>query len=194
MVLKPFYPKGEGRGQLPMGLVRMLRLYIVKQCLGLPDEGIEDAVYDSQAIRRFIGIDLNVDTARDATTLLKFRRLLETHNLIKMVLDTINSHLAAKGLLLRKGTVADAPIIAAPPSKNKAGECGPDMHQTKKGNEWHCRKSAHIGVNADSGLVQPVVTTAANVHGVTQAHALLHGEATHAFGNAGYTSVTKGTE
>jgi IS5 family transposase len=134
--LEPFYPKGEGRGRPPVGLARMLRMYIVQQCFGLSDEGIEDAVYDSQAIRRFIGIDLNVNTAPDATTLLKFRRLLETHSLTKVVFDTINGHLAAKGLLLKEGTIVDATIIAAPPStKNKTGERDPDMHQTKKGNE-----------------------------------------------------------
>jgi IS5 family transposase len=180
-VLEPFYPKGEGRGRPPIGLVRMLRMYIVQQCFGLSDEGMEDAVYDSQAIRRFIGIDLNVDAAPDATTLLKFRRLLETHNLTKVVFDTINGHLAAKGLLLKEGTIVDATIIAAPPStKNKAGERDPDMHQTKKGNEWHFGMRAHIGVDADSGLVHTVVTTAANVNDVTQAHALLHGEEMHA--------------
>jgi transposase, IS5 family len=99
---------------------------------------MEDAVYDSQAVRRFIGVDLNVDTAPDATTLLKFRRLLETHSLTKVVFDTINGHLAAKGLLLKEGTILDATIIAAPSStKNQAGERDPDMHQAKKGNEWH---------------------------------------------------------
>ena len=193
--LEPFYPKGEGRGRPPIGLARMLRMYIVQQCFGLSDEGMEDAVYDSQAIRRFIGIDLNVDTAPDATTLLKFRRLLETHSLTEVVFDTINGHLAAKGLLLKEGTIVDATIIAAPPStKNKTGERDPDMHQTKKGNEWYFGMKAHIGVDADSGLVHTVVTTAANVNDVTQAHALLHGEETHAFGDAGYTGVTRREE
>jgi IS5 family transposase len=149
---------------------------------------MEDAVYDSQAIRRFIGIDLTVDAAPDATTFLKFRRLLETDSLTKVVFDTINGHLAAKGLLLKEGTIVDATIIAAPPStKNKAGDRDPDMHQTKKGNEWHFVMNAHIGVDADSGLAHTVVTTAANVNDVRQAHALLHGEETHAFGDAGYT-------
>jgi IS5 family transposase len=114
----------------------MLRMYMVQQCFGLSDEGMEDVIYDSQAIRRFIGIDLIVDTAPDATTLLKFRRLLETHSLTKVVFDTINSHLAAKCLLLKEGTIFDAAIIAAPPStKNKAGERNPEMHLGKKGNE-----------------------------------------------------------
>jgi transposase, IS5 family len=173
----------------------MLRMYIVQQCFGLSDEGMEDAVYDSQAIRRFIGIDLNVAVATDATTLLKFRRLLATHHLTKVVFDTINGHLAEKGLLLKEGTIVDATIIAAPPStKNKTGERDPDMHQTKKGNEWHFGMKAHIGVDADSGLAHTVVTTAAHVNDVTQAHALLHGQETHAFGDAGYTGVTKREE
>lgn len=114
----------------------MLRMYIVQQCFGRSDEGMEDAIYDSQAIRRFIGIDLTVDTAPDATTLLKFCRLLETHSLTKVVFDTINSPLATKGLLPKEGTIVDATIIAAPPStKNTAGERDPEMHQAKKGNE-----------------------------------------------------------
>jgi IS5 family transposase len=140
--VEPFYAKGEGRGRPPSGLAPMLRMYIVQQCCGLSDEGMEDAAYNSHAVRRFIGIDLNIDTAPDATTLLKVRRLLETHNLSKVVFDTINGYLTAKGLLLKEGTIVDATIIAAPPStKNKAGERDPDMHQTKKGNEWRVSRT-----------------------------------------------------
>jgi IS5 family transposase len=194
-VLEPHYPKGEGRGRPPIGLARMLCMYVVQQCFGLSDEGMEDAVYDSQAIRRFIGIDLTVDAPPDATTLLKFRRLLETHKLTQVVFNTINAHLAEKGLLLREGTIVDATIIAAPSStKNQSGERDADMHQTKKGKTWHFGMKAHIGVDADSGLVHTVVTTAANTNDVTQAHALLHGEETHVFGDAGYTGVAKRDE
>lgn len=194
-VLMAFYPKGDGRGRPPIGLARMLRMYVVQQCFGLSDEGTEDAIYDSQAIRSFIGIDLAVEAAPDATTLLKFRRLLETHHLTKTVFDTINDHLARKGLLLKEGTIVDASIIAAPPStKNQKGERDPDMHQTKKGNQWHFGLKAHIGVDADSGLVHTVVTTAANVGDVTQAHALLHGEEATVCGDAGYTGVEKREE
>lgn len=114
MVLVPFYSKGEGRGRAPISLVRMLSISIFQQCFGLPDDGTEDAFYNSQAIRRFIGIDLTFDTAPDATTLLKFRRLLEAHSLTKVVFDTVNGHLAAKGLLLKEGTNVDATIIAPP--------------------------------------------------------------------------------
>lgn len=193
--LAPHYPKRDQRGRPPIGLERMLRMYVVQQCFGLSDEGIEDAVYDSQAIRRFIGIDLNREAAPDATTLLKFRRLLETHQLTKTVFDTINLHLSQKGLLMREGSIVDATLIAAPSStKNGSGERDPEMHQTKKGNQWHFGMKAHIGVDAESGLVHTVVATAAHEHDVTQAHALLHGDETDVFADAGYVGVAKREE
>ena len=193
--IEPFYPRGEGRGRPPIGLERMLRMYVAQQCFGLSDEGIEDALYDSQAIRGFVGIDLNREAAPDATTLLKFRRLLESHNLTQRIFAAINAHLASKGLLLKEGTVVDATIIAAPSStKNQSGERDPEMHQTKKGNQWHFGMKAHIGVDADSGITHTLVTTPANVADVTQAHGLLHGEETTAFGDAGYQGVTKREE
>jgi IS5 family transposase len=178
-----------------MGVNRMLRMYIAQQCFGLSDEGIEDAIYDSQAIRGFVGVDLTREAAPDATTLLKFRRLLETHQLTERIFVAINVHLAVKGLMLKEGTVVDATIIAAPSStKNQDGERDPAMHQTKKGNQWHFGMKAHIGADADSGLVHTVVTTAANVSDVTQAHALLHGDETTVFGDAGYQGVEKREE
>jgi IS5 family transposase len=193
--IEPFYPKGEGRGRPPIGMHRMLRMYIAQQCFGLSDEGIEDAIYDSQAIRGFIGIDLNRETAPDATTLLKFRRLLEENNLTERIFTAINTVLAAKGLLLKEGTVVDATIIEAPSStKNKDGTRDSEMHQTKKGNQWHFGMKAHIGVDADSGLTHTLVTTAANVSDITQAHALLHGDETTAFGDAGYQGVERRQE
>ena len=192
--IEPFYPKGE-RGRPPIGLERMLRLYLAQQCLGLSDEGAEDALYDSQAIRRFVGVDLAREAAPDATTLLKFRRLLEAHRLTKSIFDTINRHLAAKGLLLKEGTVVDATLIAAPPSvKNRDQARDPDMHQAKKGNQWHFGMKAHIGADADSGIVHTVVATPANVNDVTQAHALLHGREKDVHGDAGYTGVEKRQE
>jgi len=193
--LEPFYPKGEGRGRPPIGLERMLRMYVAQQCFGLSDEGIEDGIYDSQSIRRFIGIDLARESAPDATTLLKFRRLLETHGLTRTIFETINAHLAKKGLMMREGTIVDATIIAAPPStKNRDKARDPEMHQTKKGNEWHFGMKAHIGVDADSGLVHTLVGTAANVSDVTQAHALLHGDETDVLGDSGYQGVQKREE
>ena len=193
--IAPFYPKGEGRGRPPIGLHRMLRMYIAQQCFGLSDEGIEDALYDSQAIRRFVGIDLARENAPDATTLLKFRRLLETNGLTRKVFEAINAHLAERGLILREGTIVDATFIAAPPStKNKAKARDPEMHQAKKGNNWHFGMKAHIGVDAKSGLVHAVIGTAANVSDVSQTHALVHGEESDVFGDAGYQGVEKRSE
>ena len=193
--IAPFYPKSGGRGRPPIGLERMLRMYVAQQCFGLSDEGIEDALYDSQAIRRFVGIDLGREAAPDATTLLKFRHLLETHLLTESIFNAINAHLAAKGLLMREGTIVDATLIAAPPStKNREGKRDEEMHQTKKGNQWYFGMKAHIGVDAQSGLVHTVVGTAANVSDVTQAQALLHGDETDVFGDAGYQGVEKRAE
>jgi len=194
-VIEPHYPKGDGRGRPPMGVERMLRMYIAQQCFGLSDEGIEDAIYDSQAIRSFVGIDLSREAAPDATTLLKFRRLLEKHQLTERIFATINALLAAKGLILREGTVVDATLIAAPSStKNREGERDPEIHQTKKGNQWHFGMKAHIGVDADTGITHTVVTTAANVADVTQAHALLHGDEKFVIGDAGYQGAAKRAE
>jgi len=191
----PFYPSSGGRGRPPIGLARMLRMYVAQQCFGLSDEGIEDALYDSQAIRRFVGIDLAREAAPDATTLLKFRRLLEAHQLTESIFNAINAHLAEQGLLLREGTIVDATLIAAPPStKNKEHKRDPEMHQSKKGNQWHFGMKAHIGVDAQSGLVHSVIGTAGNVSDITQAQALLHGDETDVFGDAGYQGVEKREE
>jgi IS5 family transposase len=173
----------------------MLRMYVAQQCFNLSDEGMEDALYDSQAIRRFVGIDLSRDTVPDATTLLKFRHLLERHQLTESLFNVINAHLAERGLLLREGTIVDATLIAAPPStKNQTGTRDPEMHQSKKGNQWYFGMKAHIGVDAHSGLVHTVIGTAGNVSDISQAQALLHGEETVAFGDAGYQGVGKRVE
>lgn len=193
--IEPFYPKGGGRGRPPIGLERMLRMYIAQQCFGLSDEGTEDALYDSQALRRFVGINLAREDAPDATTLLKFRRLLETHRLTERIFAAINAHLTERGLILKEGTVVDATIIAAPSStKNRDGQRDPEMHQTKKGNQWHFGMKAHIGADMDSGLVHSLVTTPANAADVTCAHALLHGEERLALGDAGYRGVDQRPE
>ena len=194
-VIAPHYPSGGGPGRPPVGLERILRMYVAQQCFGLSDEATEDALYDSQAIRRFVGIDLNREAAPDATTLLKFRHLLQAHQLTESIFNAINAHLAEKGLLLREGTIVDATLIAAPPStKNMKGKRDAEMHQSKKGNQWHFGMKAHIGVDAQSGLVHTLVGTAANVHDVTQAQALLHGDETDVFGDAGYQGVEKREE
>lgn len=193
--LEPHYPKGGGRGRPPIGLERMLRMYVAQQCFGLADEAMEDAIYDSASIRQFVKVDLGRESAPDATTLLHFRRLLETHGLTKTIFDTINAHLAGKGLMMRQGTIVDATIIAAPSStKNDQGERDPEMHQTKKGNQWYFGMKAHIGVDAASGMVHSVVGTAAHVNDVTQAHRLLHGQKTDVFADAGYQGADKRAE
>lgn len=193
--LEGFYPSGGGRGRPPMGLERMLRMYIAQQCFGLSDEGIEDAIYDSQSIRRFVGIDLAREDAPDATTLLKFRRLLERHGLTRRIFETINAHLADRGLMLREGTIVDATLIAASPStKNRAKKRDPQMHQTKKGNQWYFGMKAHVGADAHSGLVHSVKATAANTADITEAHALLHGEEAEVFADAGYQGADKRKE
>ncbi len=193
-VVEPHYPKGK-RGRPPIGLERMLRVYFVQQWNGLSDEGVEDAITDSQALRAFVGIDLSREAAPDATTVLQFRRLLEQHDLTKKLFDAVNAGLSAAGLMMREGTIADATIIAAPPSvKNEANARDPDMHQTKKGNQWYFGMKAHIGVDAESGLVHTVVGTAANEADVTQTEHLLHGEEKDVFLDAGYVGADKREE
>ena len=190
-VIEPYYPKGE-RGRPPVGLERILRMVLAQQWYHLSDEGVEDAVTDSQSLRDFVGIDLSRESVPDATTVLGFRHLLEQHDLTKVVLDAVNGKLRAAGLLMSEGTIADATIIPAPPSvKNETKARDPEMHQTKKGNQWHFGMKAHIGVDAESGLVHTVVGTAANVADVTQTAEVLHGEEKSVYLDAGYTGVEK---
>ena len=194
-VIEPAYPTSGRVGRQPMGVPKMLRMYLLQQWYGLADEALEDAIYDSQALRDFVGIDLSRESVPDATTLLKFRRLLEAGELTKAMFEEINAHLQQQGLLMRAGTIVDATIIAAPSStKNSSGKRDPEMHQAKKGNQWHFGMKAHIAVDAESGVVHTVVSTAANVSDVTQAGALLHGQETDAFGDAGYRGVAKREE
>jgi transposase, IS5 family len=189
------YPTAGRVGRQPIGVPRMLRMYFLQQWFGLADEAVEDAIYDSQAMREFVGIDLGRESVPDATTLLKFRRLLEEHALTAQLFEGINAHLAERGLLLREGTMVDATIIAAPPStKNKDQARDPEMHQTKKGNEWHFGMKAHIGVDAESGLVHSLHATAANESDVAHAHEVLHGDEKMVFADAGYTGVAKREE
>ena len=195
--LEPFYyPDSAGkRGRPPIGLERMLRMYFLQQWFGLSDEGLEDSVYDSQAMRGFLGIDLSREGVPDATTLLGFRHLLEAHDLTATIFETINAQLRERGLLLAKGTLVDATIIAAPPStKNRAKARDPDMHQTKKGRQWHFGMKAHIGADAHSGLVHSLQCTPANVADVTVTAQLLHGEETVVFADAGYIGAQKRAE
>lgn len=189
-LIEPFYPKGE-RGRPPLGVELMLRVYFLQQWYALADEALEDALYDSRSMRAFVGGDL----VPDATTLLKFRHLLERHRLTERLFAEINALLAERGAFLREGTIVDATIIAAAPStKNQAKARDPEMHQTKKGNAWHFGMKAHVGVDLHSGLVHTVTGTAANVADLAQTHALLHGQEKVAFGDAGYQGVEKRAE
>ena len=186
---------GAKGGRPPFAVETMLRIHFVQQWFNLSDPAMEEALYDMALFREFVGLDAGEDNLPDESTILRFRHLLEAHNLSSQILATVNATLAAKGLLLKSGTVVDATLIAAPSStKNSSGERDPEMHQTKKGNQWHFGMKAHIGVDADSGLVHTVVGTAANVNDVTQAHALVHGAETDVFADAGYQGVGKRDE
>jgi IS5 family transposase len=193
-VIEPHYPKGK-RGRPPIGIERMLRIYFLQQWYALADEALEDAIYDSQAMRTFAGIDLSVEGVPDATTLLQFRHLLERHELTKAIFEEVAALLAQKKLSLREGTIVDATMIAAPSStKNERKERDPEMHQARKGNQWYFGMKAHLGVDAHSGLAHSVSVTAANVSDIAQTHALLHGEETVVFADAGYLGVEKRPE
>jgi transposase, IS5 family len=193
-VIEPHYPKGR-RGRPPIGIERMLRIYFLQQWYALADEALEDALYDSQALRTFAGIDLSVEAVPDATTLLKFRHLLEAHDLTQKIFAEVGALLSERKLLMKEGTIVDATIIAAPSStKNVAKERDPEMHQTKKGNQWYFGMKAHLGVDAHSGLVHTVTGTAANVADIAQTHALLHGEEKEVYADAGYLGVEKREE
>jgi len=196
-VLAPYYyPKaGTGAGRPPVGLERMLRMYFLQQWFALADEALEDAIYDSQAFRAFLGIDLGRESVPDATTLLRFRRLLEDNGLTGRIFETVKDLLRRRGLLLEKGTLVDATIVAAPSStKNKDKARDPEMHQTRKGKQYYFGAKAHIGADADSGLVHTVTATAANVADITETANLLHGQEEEVFADAGYVGAEKREE
>ena len=191
-VIEPHYPKSGKRGRPPIGLERMLRMYFVQQWYGLADEAVEDAIYDSQALRNFMDIDLCKQSVPDATTLMGFRHLLEANDLSQAMLIEVNAMLIERGLLMSKGTLVDATLIAAPSStKNQKHARDPEMHQTKKGNQWYFGLKAHIGVDKDSGLVHTLVTTSANVSDISQTPVLLHGQEQDVWLDAGYVGVEK---
>ena len=182
--IRPFYPKA-GKGRHPYPLSAMLRIHCVQLFYNLSDPGMEDLLYESEPVSRFAGLKLS-GALPDETTILNFRHLLERHNLGKGLLEEINAHLESQGLKLREGTIVDATIIEAPSStKNRNKERDPQMHQTKKGNQWHFGMKAHIGVDSDTGIVHSMSTTAANTHDVTAAHNLLHGGETVVWGSPG---------
>ena len=190
-VIVPHYPSGK-RGRPPVGIERMLRLYFLAQWYALADEALEDALYDSQAMRNFTGIDLAHDRVPDETTVLNFRHLLDRYDLCKAIFEEINLMLRERGIQMREGTMVDATIIAAPPStKNQSGKRSAEMHQTKKGNQWYFGMKAHIGSDTKSRTVHSLATTAANEADIHSAAQVLHGDEKHAHFDAGYTGADK---
>jgi IS5 family transposase len=190
----PYYPKGK-RGRPPMGIEKMLRMYLLQCWFNLSDEGLEDAIYDSYALRTFMGVDFFEEQVPDATTLLKFRHLLEKHNIGKVFLDAISRALTERGHMMRGGSIVDATLISAPSStKNEKRERDPEMHQTKKGNEWHFGMKCHVGVDAGSGYVHSVETTPANVHDITMAAQLIREDDEVVYGDSGYIGIEKREE
>jgi len=192
-VIEPHYPK-TGNGRQPYPLSTMLRIHVMQHWYNMGDPAMEDALYEIQSMRCFAGLFLS-GPIPDETTILKFRRRLEKNKLGKQLFKKVASHLEAKGVLLKKGTIVDATIINAPSStKNKDKRRDPEMHQTKKGNQWYFGMKAHIGVDAESGSIHSLETTAANEHDITQAGNLLHGEEKEAFGDSGYRGIEKREE
>jgi len=193
VLIAPHAPRAK-TGRPPFELETMLRIHFVQQWFGLSDLAMEEALFETALYREFVGLS-SVQRIPDRVSILRFRHLLEQHQLAEQILATVNATLTDKGLMLREGTVVDATLIAAPSStKNSTGERDPEMHQTKKGNQWHFGMKAHIGADADSGLVHTVLGTAANVNDVTQAGALVHGDETDVFADAGYQGVAKREE
>ena len=195
-LIQPFAPVAGSQGGRPAFSVEtMLRIHFLQQWFGLSDPAMEEALHDISLYCEFAKLDPGAMRLPDESTILRFRHLLEENNLSVQLLATINATLATKGLMLKTGTVVDATLIAAPSStKNSTGERDPEMHQTKKGKEWHFGMKAHSGVDADSGLVHTVIGTAANVHDVTQGHGLLHGEESVVFADAGYRGADRREE
>lgn len=194
-LIEPHYPRKVGQhGRTPYPLSMMLRVHCVQLFYNLSDPAMEDMLYEIDSVRRFVGLKLTGQIP-DETTILKFRHRLEKHDLGGQILASINGHLADQGLMLREGTIVDASIIEAPSStKNRAGARDPEMHQTKKGKDWHFGMKVHIGVDDVLGLVHSAVTTPANVHDLTAAPELLHGDESAVWADAGYRGIEKRAE
>jgi transposase, IS5 family len=189
-LIEVHYPKtGPKGGRPPMPLETMLRVYFLQNWYALSDPLAEETLYDSEAMRRFAGIELGDDRIPDETTILNFRHLLERHGLTEAIFAAVNAHLADKGVTLRSGTLVDATIIDAPSStKNEAKARDPEMSSTKKGNDWYFGMKAHVGVDADSGVVHSLDTTTAKVHDSQVWGQLLHGDETSVWADKGYVS------
>jgi Transposase and inactivated derivatives, IS5 family len=193
-IIEPYYPNGK-RGRPPMGIEKMLRMYLLQIWFNLSDPATEDAIYDSYAMRKFTGIDFMSESVPDETTLCKFRHLLEANGLNKLFFEAINRVMVATGHMMKGGTIVDATIINAPSStKNAEKERDPEMHQVKKGNEWRFGMKCHAGVDAGSGLVHTIAVTAANAHDVTVAAALIRTDDEVVYGDSGYLGLQKRPE
>jgi IS5 family transposase len=191
-LIEPYAPESGRRGQQPFAVEAMLRIHFMQQWFNLSDPAMEEALHDVPVFRDFAGLSNWADAMPSESSILRFRHLLERHKLAEQILATVNGLLSVKGLLLKTGTVVDATLIAAPSStKNREGARDPEMHQSKKGNQWHFGMKAHIGVDAESGLVHTVQATAGNVNDVVEANSLLHGEETMVFTDAGYQGADK---
>lgn len=190
-LIEPHYYRGE-RGRKPRAVETMLRMYLLQAWFSLSDEGVEEAIYDSHAMRRFMRLDFSVEQVPDATTLLHFRHLLEKHQLGKALFEAQNRLFEENGWVMRGGSVIDATLIAAPSStKNRDKARDPEMHQTRKGNQWYFGMKAHIGTDAGTGYVHTVTVTAANVHDLDQAGALVRDDDRVAYADAGYQGIAK---
>ena len=186
-LIEPHYPKA-GNGTQPKPMEQMLRIYFMQNWFNLSDPQAEDSLYDIESMRRFAGLELAEDAIPDESTILRFRHLLEKHQLTERIFAQIRTLLEEKRLLLRSGTIVDATIIAAPPStKNAAETRDPEMHQTKKGKDWHFGMKAHVGTDR-RGIVHSLSTTAANVSDISQLPKLLHGQEKEVFGDQAYWS------
>jgi IS5 family transposase len=193
-LIEPHYYQG-GKGRKPKPLETMLRMYLLQVWFSLSDEGVEDAVYDSYAMRRFMGLDFAHEQVPDATTLLHFRHLLEQHDLGKLLFEAQNAVFEEQGWIMRGGSIVDATIIAAPSStKNARGERDPQMRQTKKGNQWYFGMKAHIGADAGTGYVHSVSVTGANVHDLDQLPDLVREDDRVVYADAGYQGAEKRPE
>ena len=191
-VIKPYYPKPKGAGRRPIGIQRMLRIHFLQHWFELSDPGAEEALYDSRALRQFVGIDLGKEPVPDETTILNFRHLMERYDLGDEMFRLVNVYLAENGLKVNRGTIVDATIIDAPTStKNKDKARDPDMHQTRKGNQWYFGMKTHMGVDNETKLIHSVAVTAANVHDSQLLGDLLHGDETHVWGDSAYAGQKK---
>ena len=193
-LIKPYYPSGK-RGRPTRGIETMLRMYLMQNWFNLSDAGLEDAIYDSYAMRSFMNIDFYKEQVPDATTLLKFRHLLEEHHIGEQIFADVNSRLEECGLIMHGGSIVDATIVSAPSStKNKEGKRDPEMHQTKKGNQWYHGMKIHAGVDAGSGYVHTITATSANVHDIDEAAKLIRDDDEVIYGDSGYSGMEKRPE